>query len=133
MLHLAGITYFIGDRCLFSGLNLQANKGDRIGLIGPNGAGKTTLLRLIAGKLKPEEGSVTYESGASVGYLEQEVLEVSLDHTVLDVALTAFKEASQIEVRLEKIYHELEIITDYESDYYMKLLEEMQRLQDRYA
>jgi len=133
MLHLAGITYFIGDRCLFSGLNLQANKGDRIGLIGPNGAGKTTLLRLISGRLKPEDGSVTYESGASVGYLEQEVLEVSLHHTVLDVALTAFKEAGDIEVRLEQIYHELETTTDYESDAYVKLLDEMQRLQDRYA
>lgn len=133
MLHLAGITYYIGDRCLFSGLNLQANKGDRIGLIGPNGAGKTTLLKLISGKIKPEEGSVTFESGASVGYLEQEVLEVSLHKTVLDVALTAFKEAADIEVRLEAIYQELETTTDYESAAYTKLLEDMQRLQDRYA
>lgn len=133
MLHLAGITYYIGDRCLFQGLNLQANKGDRIGLIGPNGAGKTTLLRLISGKLPPEEGSVTFEAGASVGYLEQEVLEVSLNLTVLDVALTAFKEANTIEDRLSKIYEELETTSDYESDAYTKLLEEMQSLQDRHA
>jgi len=133
MLHLAGITYYIGDRCLFSGLNLQANKGDRMGLIGPNGAGKTTLLRIIAGRLQAEEGSVTFESGASVGYLEQEVLEMSLNHSVLDVALTAFAEATRIENRLEAIFAELERVTDYESDGYSRLLDEMHRLQDRYA
>jgi ATP-binding cassette, subfamily F, member 3 len=133
MLHLAGITYFIGDRCLFSGLNLQANKGDRIGLIGPNGAGKTTLLRIIANKLQAEQGSVTFESGASVGYLEQEVLEMSLNLSVLDVALTAFAEATRIENRLEAIFADLESITDYESDGYSRLLDEMNRLQDRYS
>lgn len=132
MLSLAGITFYIGNRCLFQSLNFQANRGDRIGLIGPNGAGKTTLLRLIAGKHKGEEGSVSLLSGASVGYLEQEVLEMNLDKTVLEVALTAFEEANQIEVRLEQIYAALETTTDYTSDAYEKLLTDMQRLQDRY-
>jgi len=132
MLSLAGITFYIGNRCLFQSLNFQANRGDRIGLIGPNGAGKTTLLRLIAGKHKGEEGSVSLLSGASVGYLEQEVLEMNLDKTVIEVALTAFEEANQIEVRLEQIYAALETTTDYASEAYEKLLSDMQRLQDRY-
>ena len=91
MLSLANITFFLGNRCIFSNLNLQANKGDRIGLIGPNGAGKTTLLRLIAGVHQPEEGSVSLQSNATIGYLEQEVLEVNMDKTVLEVALLAFE------------------------------------------
>lgn len=132
MLSLANITFFIGNRCLFSNLNFQANKGDRIGLIGPNGAGKTTLLKVIAGKLRAEEGDISLQSGASIGYLEQEVLEVSLHKSVLDVALTAFAEAIRIEHRLEEIYAKLESITDYESETYFKLLEEMEKLQDRY-
>jgi ATP-binding cassette subfamily F protein 3 len=132
MLSLANITFFLGNRCIFSNLNFQANRGDRIGLIGPNGAGKTTLLRLIYGKHKPEEGSVSLQSNASVGYLEQEVLEISMDKTVLEVALTAFQEANRIEVRLEQIFAALETTTDYESDDYHNLLDEMQRLQDRY-
>jgi ATP-binding cassette, subfamily F, member 3 len=132
MLSLANITFFIGNRCLFSNLNFQANKGDRIGLIGPNGAGKTTLLRLIAGVHQPEEGSVSLQSGASVGYLEQEVLETNMDKTVLGMALLAFEETNRIEVRLDAIFSELETTTDYESDAYLNLLDEMQRLQDRY-
>lgn len=132
MLSLANITFFLGNRCIFSNLNFQANRGDRIGLIGPNGAGKTTLLRLIAGVHKPEEGSVSLQSNASIGYLEQEVLETSMEKTVLEMALTAFEEANRIEHRLEHIFRELEVITDYESDYYHNLLDEMQLLQDRY-
>ncbi|HAC14363.1 MAG TPA: ABC transporter ATP-binding protein [Bacteroidetes bacterium] len=132
MLSLANITFFLGNRCIFSNLNLQANKGDRIGLIGPNGAGKTTLLRLIAGVHQPEEGSVSLQSNASIGYLEQEVLELNMDRTVLDVALLAFEEANRIEHRLEEIFKALENTTDYESEAYHDLLDEMQHLQDRY-
>lgn len=132
MLSLANITFFLGSRCIFSNLNFQANRGDRIGLIGPNGAGKTTLLRLIYGIHRPEEGSVSLQSNASVGYLEQEVLEVNMHKTVLEVALTAFDEAIRIEKRLEEIFSALETTTDYESEAYHNLLDEMQRLQDRY-
>lgn len=132
MLSLANITFFLGNRCIFSNLNLQANKGDRIGLIGPNGAGKTTLLRLIAGVHQPEEGSVSLQSNATIGYLEQEVLEVNMDKTVLEVALLAFEEANRIEHRLEDIFKALENATDYESDFYHNLLDEMQHLQDRH-
>lgn len=132
MLSLANITFFLGNRCIFQNLNFQANKGDRIGLIGPNGAGKTTLLRLIYGIHRPEEGSVSLQSSASVGYLEQEVLEVNMHKTVLEVALTAFDEAIRIEKRLEEIFIALETTTDYESEAYHNLLDEMQRLQDRY-
>lgn len=133
MLSLANITLFVGNRCLFSNLNFQANRGDRVGLVGPNGAGKTTLLKVIAGKLPPEEGAVSLQSSATVGYLEQEVLEVSLEKSVLQVALTAFAEAIRIEHRLEDIYKSLETTTNYESDAYHNLLVEMERLQDRYA
>jgi ABC-2 type transport system ATP-binding protein len=40
-------------------VSLKVNKGDRLGILGLNGAGKSTLLKIIAGVLKPTEGSVT--------------------------------------------------------------------------
>src|SRR5206468_3710250 len=48
---------------------LHVTRGDRVGIVGPNGAGKTTLLRTIAGELPPLDGSVTFGSGAQLGYL----------------------------------------------------------------
>lgn len=132
MLSLVNITFFLGSRSIFSNLNLQVVKGDRVGLIGPNGAGKTTLLRLISGKFKPEEGSVELQSGSTVGFLEQDVLEVSLDMTVRELAMQAFTEVLALEKKLDFIGHELATRTDYESDAYMKLLEDLERVQQRF-
>ncbi len=132
MLSLVNITFFLGSRSLFSNLNLQVVKGDRVGLIGPNGAGKTTLLRLISGKFKPEEGTVELQSGATVGFLEQDVLEVSLNMTVRELAMQAFTEVLALEKKLDHIGHELATRTDYESASYMKLLEDLEKTQQRF-
>ncbi len=133
MLTISNITLFISNFCIFSKLNFQARKGDRIGLVGPNGAGKTTLLRLIAGRYEPEEGSVDLQSGCKTGFLEQDVLEVSLDQSVRDFALQAFSEVKQIEARLGELTDKLAETSDYESEGYTKLLEEMEQLNNRYT
>ncbi|TVQ09925.1 MAG: ABC transporter ATP-binding protein, partial [Balneolaceae bacterium] len=74
-----------------SDLNFQVYKGDRVGLVGPNGAGKTTLLKMIAGRIQPDEGQLSMQSGTTVGILEQEVLEVNPRLSVKEVAMEAFE------------------------------------------
>lgn len=64
---------------------MQVNRGDRIGLVGVNGAGKTTLFSLILGQDSPDEGSVSLQRGATVGFLPQESAPAG-DETVLDLA-----------------------------------------------
>lgn len=132
MLTISNITLFISNFCIFSGLNFQASRGDRIGLVGPNGAGKTTLLRLIAGRYEPEAGNVNLQSGCKIGFLEQDTLEISLDQSVRDFALQAFAEVKQIEKRLEEIGIAISESTDYESERYSDLLNEMERLNNRF-
>ncbi|HEY3436281.1 MAG TPA: ABC-F family ATP-binding cassette domain-containing protein [Actinotalea sp.] len=62
-----------GDRLLFSGVDLVVAPGDVVGLVGPNGAGKSTLLHILAGRRRPEEGSVSVSPPhAQLGYLTQE-------------------------------------------------------------
>lgn len=53
---------------VFDGLSLSIGRG-RTGLVGSNGSGKSTLLRLLAGRLRPAQGSVTV--GGSLAYLPQ--------------------------------------------------------------
>lgn len=76
---LQDISKQYSERQLLDCVNLQINKGDRIGLIGVNGSGKTTLLRLIAGLEPPDTGSVRVWGEVRIQYLPQEpVLDESL-------------------------------------------------------
>jgi len=68
-------------RPLFEGISFGIESGDRIGLIGPNGAGKSTLLKVLAGRIKPDDGQLSVQRGLRVGYLEQ-VPEFSADSTI---------------------------------------------------
>ena len=62
------------DRRIVDGLTVTIGPGDRVGLTGPNGAGKSTLLALAAGRLTPDQGSVSVvPSTATVGLLDQEL------------------------------------------------------------
>ncbi|WP_114778637.1 ABC-F family ATP-binding cassette domain-containing protein [Botryobacter ruber] len=60
-----------GDRWLFKNLNFGLSQGQRVALVGVNGSGKTTLLNVLAGKLPPDEGSVSTRKEITVGYLGQ--------------------------------------------------------------
>lgn len=71
MLAARNLSVRLGDRLVLSDVSLTINRSDRWGLIGPNGAGKSTLLAVLAGKIEPERGSVTYGSGVRVGLLQQ--------------------------------------------------------------
>jgi len=47
MLSLTNITQQFGDKILYESLDLQINKGEKVGLIGQNGAGKSTLIKIM--------------------------------------------------------------------------------------
>jgi ATPase subunit of ABC transporter with duplicated ATPase domains len=66
---------------LFSNLNFAVNAGDRIGIIAANGRGKSTLLRLIAGMAEPTTGDVVRARGLTIGFVEQNVPQASLEQT----------------------------------------------------
>jgi ATP-binding cassette subfamily F protein 3 len=83
------LTKSYGAELIFSGVSFRIESRDRIGLVGPNGAGKTTLLHLLAGRLQPDAGSVSFAERVSVGYLPQ-VAEFTPHHTLFEEMLTVF-------------------------------------------
>ena len=85
MLTLSQVSKSFGGRTLFQDVSLQLNRGDRIGLVGPNGAGKSTLLSIILRNDSPDSGQVSWEKGASYGFLPQESAPAG-DETVLHLA-----------------------------------------------
>ncbi len=88
------------DRTVFSGVNLEIQRGERIGIVGRNGGGKSTLSRLIAGIEEPTEGTVTQGTGVMIGYYSQEVdLQLNGDNTVLSQIHQAAPDRSEKEIR----------------------------------
>lgn len=72
-IELSHVTKRYGDCVLFHDFSYIFRKGDRVGFIGANGSGKTTLMKLIAGRLTPEEGTVTVGATIKIGYYTQEI------------------------------------------------------------
>jgi ATP-binding cassette subfamily F protein uup len=73
LLSIKEVTFTFSHPVLLDGVTVNIERGERVGLVGRNGAGKSTLLRLIGGELKPDDGSLTLESGARLSSLTQHV------------------------------------------------------------
>jgi ATPase subunit of ABC transporter with duplicated ATPase domains len=85
MIRLEKIGKQNGRHILFIEASASLRKGEKIGLVGPNGAGKTTLFRMIAGEELPDEGQIATDRGVGIGYLGQDVGEMSGRSAVAEV------------------------------------------------
>jgi ATP-binding cassette subfamily F protein 3 len=116
---------------LFSNVSFAINENDKIALMGKNGAGKSTLLKIIAGQTKPSQGSVSAPKGFVVAYLPQHLL-TSDDCSVMDETSKAFASYLFMKTEIERINEELTVRTDYESDAYYKLIEDVSELSEKF-
>ena len=127
MLDINNLGVSFGGETLFENLSFRIGRGDRIGLIGKNGAGKSTLLKLLAGKNSPSVGGMSLEKNATIGYLPQE-LEVENHRTVLEETFQAFPEILKNQSRQDEVSKLLNTRTDYETDDYQELIQELSDL-----
>ena len=127
MLDVQNLGVSFGGEVLFENLSFRIGRGDRIGLIGKNGAGKSTFLKLLAGENSPSVGGMSLEKNATIGYLPQE-LEVENHRTVLEETFQAFPEILKNQSRQDEISELLNTRTDYESDNYQELIQELSDL-----
>lgn len=127
MVGVNNASLFFADRAIFNEISFIINKQDRIGLVGRNGAGKSTMLKTLAGLQALDSGTVSKPMGLTVGYLPQDMDFIS-GRTVWKETESAFENNLKIELRIERINHELASRTDYESEDYLKLLDELNDL-----
>ncbi|MEP0711643.1 ABC-F family ATP-binding cassette domain-containing protein [Algoriphagus sp.] len=116
---------------LFSNVSFAINETDKIALMGKNGAGKSTLLKIIAGETKPSLGSVSAPKDFVVAYLPQHLL-TSDDCSVMDETSKAFASYLNMKTEIDRINEELTVRTDYESEEYYKLIEQVSELSEKF-
>ena len=131
MLSVDALTVEFGGQTLFSDISFVINEKDRIALMGKNGAGKSTLLKILAGVREPSRGSVSYPKGMIVAYLPQHLL-LEDNRTVFEETATAFSEINEMGKQIEAMNEELSTRTDYESDSYMEIIEQVSALSEQF-
>jgi ATP-binding cassette subfamily F protein 3 len=127
MINLERLGVFLPQGYLFKEVNLQINKGDKVGLVGKNGAGKSTLLRLIAGVNNPTEGKIHFAKELSIGYLSQDI-KLDTNQTVFEYIDKSNEALCHLRNSIESINLELVNRNDFESTSYLKLLNDLNDL-----
>ncbi|RZJ63193.1 MAG: ABC-F family ATP-binding cassette domain-containing protein, partial [Flavobacterium sp.] len=131
MITINDIAVEFGGTTLFSDVSFAINETDKIALMGKNGAGKSTLLKIIAGASKPSRGVVSAPKEAVIAYLPQHLLTKD-DTTVFEETSKAFADIFKMKSDIDALNEELTVRTDYESDAYMKLIERVSDLSERF-
>ena len=89
------------------------------------------MLKIVAGANKPTRGGISAPSDAVIAYLPQHLL-TSDNCTVMEETSKAFSEVLNMKKEIDDINEQLTIRTDYESDDYMKLIERVSELSEKY-
>jgi ATP-binding cassette, subfamily F, member 3 len=130
MISVNNISVLFGGEPLFENISFLINKQDRIGLAGRNGAGKSTMLKLIVGLNNPSSGEIARPTDIKMAYLPQDLIHKN-GKTVIEEAKEAFYEINEMNNRMNFLTKELEVRTDYESNAYGKIIDEVTEISHR--
>ena len=131
MVSIEGLAVEFSGTTLFSDISFQINEKDRIALMGKNGAGKSTLLKILAGVRQPTRGSVSAPRDCTIAYLPQHLMTED-SRTVYEETATAFAHLHDMEREIERLNAELAARTDYESEEYMRLIEQVADMSEKF-
>ena len=99
VLSAEGLSKAFDGKQLFSGVDLDVKRGEKLAIIGPNGTGKTTLLKIIDGALSPDSGELRFGSRVELAYYDQEHHVLDPDNTVFEEISDAYPQMNNTEIR----------------------------------
>jgi ATP-binding cassette subfamily F protein 3 len=132
MINLEQVSVHLPQGYLFKDISVQINNGDKVGLVGKNGAGKSTMLKLIAGWNSPSEGKIHKPKGCTVGFLTQDI-KIDTTQSVFDYLVNSNEKLQKLKTRIDEINEALVERTDYESQSYMDMLDELNDLNHEFT
>lgn len=132
MISIQNLSVEFSAKSLFDNINYVINRKDRIALVGKNGAGKSTMLKIIAGLQQPTHGSVAVPPDVTIAYLPQQMV-LDDTRTVRQEVALAFSQFDEMKSEIDRLNAELLERTDYESDSYQALIEQLSNLTEHLA
>jgi len=131
MISVDAIAVEFSGTSLFSNVTFAINENDKIALMGKNGAGKSTMMKIIAQKQQATKGHVRAPKDAVIAYLPQHLLTED-NCTVFEETAKAFGHIFDLKNEIDDLNKQLETRTDYESEAYMKIIERVTALGEKY-
>ncbi len=99
VLTLRGLSKAFGDNHLFSNVDLEIKRGERVAIIGNNGTGKTTLLKIINQMLPADSGQILLGTRVHIGYYDQEHQVLHMEKTLFDELQDAYPDLNNTKIR----------------------------------
>ena len=131
MISVENLQVEFGGFTLFDDVSFVINKKDRIALVGKNGAGKSTLLKILAGLQSPTNGTVSIPKETTIGYLPQQ-MQLKDTRSVREEAELAFDRIHEMEREIDNLNAQLAERTDYESEAYHKIIDQVTHLSEQF-
>jgi ATP-binding cassette subfamily F protein 3 len=99
VLTVSSLAKSFDSNTLFSDINFEIKRGEKVGIIGNNGTGKTTILKIINGLLKADKGDVKLGTKVEIGYYDQEHHILTPANTLFDEISEAYPDMTNTEIR----------------------------------
>ena len=99
VLTIRDLSKSFGTTHLFSHVDMEVKRGERVAIIGNNGTGKTTILKIINSMLPADSGTITLGSKVHIGYYDQEHHVLHMEKTVFEEVQDAYPNLTNTQVR----------------------------------
>lgn len=131
MIAANNISVLMGGIPLYTDVTFMINAKEKVGLAGKNGVGKSTMLKVLMGIQTIDDGTISKSKNINICYLPQELSHDS-NKPIINEVQSANSKITEIGDRIEEINHALATRTDYESDSYMQLLDDLSDLNNEF-
>lgn len=99
VLTVRSLSKSFGSQTLFSHVDMDIKRGERVAIIGNNGTGKTTILKIINELIEPDTGDITLGSRVHIGYYDQEHQVLHMEKTLFDELQDTYPDMDNTQVR----------------------------------
>lgn len=99
VIHAEGLSKSFGEKKLFSNVDFDIKKEEKIAVIGSNGVGKSTLFKILLSQIEQEKGEIRFGANVHVGYYDQELQQLNENKTIFQEIADTYPKMTNGQIR----------------------------------